>query len=208
MKNKKIQNIIIGIIAVALFSACSFRGGLHGTETKVETSGSKPSIIGKAKLHEQVGNMRRYAGLTDHGHDLDVSIRTAQMAAHRNIVESIATEIRVEGTRGQSGSEGEAVGRFFEDSQSWVTDNIRMSGMTLTETYWERFSRESGASVSYYYRAYAIVEISQNDYEQAKIFALGGLQDKAVREKNRAAEKAAREAKERLLKGGGNGEHE
>lgn len=187
--------------AVALFlGGCSSLGGLKGTEEKVEVSGKMPSLISQGRWYEEEGQQKRYAGFADQIHDLDIALRSAEMEGKKRVIESIATELRVEGTRAQSGFDKEAVGRFFEDAQSWLTDNMKVSGVALTQTYWEKWARRSGEEeVGYYYRGYALVQISKADYEKARLAALDRLIDKAAREKNRQAEKAARETKERLL---------
>ncbi len=188
------------VLLVGVFNGCSTLGKPNGTEERVETSGSAPSLVAKGKRFEQERDERRYVGFADQIHDLDISLRIAELEAKKNLVESIATELRVEGTRAQSGFDREAVGRFFEDSQAWVTDNLKVSGATLLQTYWEKWAKYAGADVQYYYRGYAIVQIAKADYEKARMAALDGLIEKAMREKNRQAEKAAREVKERLLR--------
>ena len=189
---------IVVLLALSL-SACGTVGKLKGTEERIETSGSMPKLIKENQRSEEVGTVRRFAGFADQVHDLDVSLRSAELEAKKNLVETIGTELRVEGTRGQSGFDREAVGRFFEDSQAWLTNNIRVSGASLREVYWEKWARYAVDEVAYFYRGYAVIQITNVDYERTRMAALDGLINKAMQEKNRAAEKAARDTKERLL---------
>jgi hypothetical protein len=191
---------LLGLLcAVSILQACGGMSTLRGAEKLVETSGSEPKLVARGQGCVVNKEDRVCVGLADQAHDLDAAVRIAELEGKKHIVESIATELRVEGTRGLSGPEKEAVGRFFEDSFSWVTDNIRVSGATLDQSYWEKWARTNGPQVSYYYRAYGIVRINEADYLTARDQAINGLIDKAIREKNRQAEKAARDTKERLL---------
>lgn len=201
-----ITNLIKVFVITILLAGCSSLGGLKGTEERVEASGKMPPIISKGIWHEEEGNKKNYVGFSDQIHDLDIALRSAELEAKKHLIESIATELRIEGTRGQSGFDKEAVGRFFEDSQTWLTDNVKVSGAILLNTYWEKWGKRSSDEINYYYRGYAIVEISKADYEKAKISGLDRLIDKAILEKNRQAERAARETKERLLHPGGSNE--
>jgi hypothetical protein len=199
MKNLVIRYSVLGFAIAILAQGCGTLGKLKGMEELVETSGNKPSLISHGQWYEEKGQEKQYAGFSDQIHDLDIALRSAEMEAKKHVIESIATELRVEGTRGQSGFDKEAVGRFFEDSQAWLTDNLKISGVNLLNTYWEKWGRQSGEEISYFYRGYAVVQISKEDYGKARMVALDRLIDKAMREKNREAEKAARDTKERLL---------
>lgn len=195
-------SMLVAVFTLSL-SACGTTGKLKGTEERVETGGSLPAFAAKGKRFEQERDERCYVGFADQIHDLDIALRSAELEAKKNIVESLATELRVEGTRGQSGVDRDAVGRFFEDSQAWLTDNVKVSGATLNQTAWEKWAKFAGHDVQYFYRGYAVVHISNADYERTRMAALDSLIEKAMRERNRAAEKAARETKERLLNGQG-----
>jgi hypothetical protein len=199
MKNLVIRYSLVALAFAVLAQGCGTLGKLKGTEELVETSGDKPKLISHGQWYEEQGQEKHYAGFADQIHDLDIAIRSAEMEAKKHVIESIATELRVEGMRGQSGFDKEAVGRFFEDSQAWLTDNLKVSGINLLNTYWEKWGRQSGEEINYFYRGYAVVQISKEDYGKARMVALDRLIDKAMREKNREAEKAARDTKERLL---------
>lgn len=186
-------------LVVLLFQGCGGMDRLRGTEELVQTSGKKPALVEKSRGCVVKDKERMCMGLADRISDLDVAVRVAELVGKRMIVETIATTIRVEGTRGLSGPDREDVGRFFEDSFSWLTDNVRVSGAMLDQTYWEKYSRTSGPDVSYFYRAYGFVRIDEADYMRARDQAITDLIAKAIQEKNRRAEMAARDVKKRLL---------
>lgn len=199
MRNLLIKYSLVVIAFAMLSQGCGSTRGLIGTEELIQTSGKMPRIVSDGQWYEEIEQEKHYAGFSDQIHDLDIALRSAEMEAKKHVIESIATELRVEGMRGQSGFDKEAVGRFFEDSQAWLTDNMKVSGATLLNTYWEKWGKQSGEEINYYYRGYAVVQISKVDYEKARLVALDRLIDKAMREKNIQAEKAAQETKERLL---------
>lgn len=202
MKNSVTNSVVIGLSFAILAQGCTTTGltasKLKGAEELVGTSGEKPSV---SKNYVERGDVKLFMGFSDQIHDLDVALRSAEMDAKKHMVEYLSTELRNEGMRGQSGYEKEAVGRFFEDSQAWLTKNIRVSGAVLLSTYWEKWSRQGDAEVTYFYRGYAVVQISKTDYARARELAIEKLIDKAALEKNRQAEKAARDVRDRLLSG-------
>lgn len=206
MKNMMLRYGLAVLALGVLAQGCSSTGlmpmmKMRGAEELVETSGKKPSMVSDSQWAEEKGDKKLFGGFSDQVHDLDVALRSAEMEARKHLIENISQEIRAEGVRGQSGSDKEAVGRFFEDSQAWLTKNIRVSGAQLLNTYWEKWSRLGDGEVAYFYRGYAVVQISKADYARAVESAVEKLIDKAAVERNREAENAAREVKERLLEG-------
>lgn len=202
MKNLITKSVVFALSFAVLAQGCTSTGlstKMKGAEEIVGTSGKKPSYVSDAQWYEEKGDKKFFGGFSDQIHDLDVALRSAEMEARKHIVETISQEIRTEGMRGQSGYDKEAVGRFFEDSQAWLTENVRVRGAQLLNTYWEKWSRLGDAEVTYYYRGYAVVQITKADYTMAKETSIDKLIDKATIEKNRQAEKAARGVKERLL---------
>ena len=198
---------ITGLIVVAtalVFHGCGGKlAGLKGAEEVVETSGKKPGMVSKNLWFEEQKDARFFLGFSDQAKDHDVALRVAELEGRKHIIEAIGSDIRVEGTRGLSGSEKESVGRFFEESMAYLTNNMRLSGAILQETYWEKWARSGYGDVSYYYKAYGIVRISREDYERARTMAADMLIGRAAQERNLQAERAAREAKLRLLDGAG-----
>ena len=198
---------ITGLIVVAttlVFQGCGGKiAGLKGTEELVETSGKKPGMVSKNLWFDEQKDARLFLGFSDQAKDHDVALRVAELEGRKHIIEAIGTDIRVEGTRGLSGPEKESVGRFFEESMAYLTDNMRLSGAILQETYWEKWARSGYGDVSYYYKAYGIVRISREDYDMARTVAADALIGKAAQERNLQAERAARDAKQRLLDGAG-----
>src|SRR3989304_8272625 len=196
---------ITGLIVVAttmVFQGCGGKlAGLKGTEELVETSGKKPGMVSKNLWFDEQKDARLFLGFSDQAKDHDVALRVAELEGRKHIIEAIGSDIRVEGTRGLSGSEKESVGRFFEESMAYLTNNMRLSGAILQETYWEKWARSGEGDVSYYYKAYGIVRISKEDYEMARTMAADMLIGRAAQEGNLQAEKAARDAKQRLLEG-------
>src|SRR3989304_3848507 len=197
---------ITGLIVVAttlVFQGCGGKlAGLEGTEELVGASGKKPGMGSTNLWFEEQKDARLFLGFSDQAKDHDVALRVAELEGRKHIIEAIGTDIRVEGTRGLSGPEKESVGRFFEESMAYLTNNMRLSGAILQETYWEKWARSGFGDVSYYYKAYGIVRISKKDYERAMAMAVDVLIEKAAQERNLQAEKAAREAKQGLLEGG------
>src|SRR3972149_8111673 len=193
------------VVATALvFHGCGGKlAGLKGAEEVVETSGKKPGMVSKNLWFEEQKDARFFLGFSDQAKDHDVALRVAELEGRKHIIEAIGSDIRVEGTRGLSGSEKESVGRFFEESMAYLTNNMRLSGAILQETYWEKWARSGYGDVSYYYKAYGIVRISRKDYEMARTMAADTLIGKASQERDLQAEKAARDAKQRLLGGAG-----
>jgi len=198
---------ITGMIVVAtalVFQGCGGKlAGLKGAEELVETSGKKPSMVSKNLRFEEEKDARFFLGFSDQAKDHDVALRVAELEGRKHIIEAIGTDIRVEGTRGLSGPEKESVGRFLEESMAYLTNNMRLSGAILQETYWEKWARSGYGDVSYYYKAYGIVRISREDYDMARRVAADALIGKATQERNLQAERAARDAKQRLLDGAG-----
>lgn len=195
--------LITGLIVVAtalVFQGCSGKlTGLKGAEEFVENSGKKPKMVSENLWFDEKQDTKFFLGFSDQAKDQDVALRVAELEGRKHVIEAIGTDIRVEGTRGLSGPEKESVGRFFEESMAYLTDNMRLSGVILQETYWEKWARGGHGEVSYYYKAYGIVRISKEDYEKAKTATADALIGKATRERNLAAERAARTAKQRLL---------
>jgi len=194
---------ICSLFVLAIFISIQGCGGklagLKGAEELVETSGKKPKMVSKNLWFEEEKDARYFLGFSAETHDQDVALRVAELEGRKHIIEAIGTDIRVEGTRGLSGSEKESVGRFFEESMAYLTNNMRLSGAILQETYWEKWARSGYGDVSYYYKAYGIVRISREDYERARTMAADMLIGRAAQERNLQAERAAREAKQRLV---------
>src|SRR3972149_9313967 len=204
MKKKLfITGLIVVATALALQGCGGKLTGLKGAEELVETSGKKPSMVSKNLWFEEDKDTRFFLGFSDQAKDHDVALRVAELEGKKHIIEAIGTDIRVEGTRGLSGPEKESVGRFFEESMTYLTNNMRLSGAILQETYWEKWARSGYGDVSYYYKAYGIVRISREDYDMARTVAADALIGKAAQERNLQAERAARDAKQRLLDGAG-----
>jgi len=204
MKKKLfITGLIVVATALALQGCGGKLTGLKGAEELVETSGKKPSMVSKNLWFEEDKDTRFFLGFSDQAKDHDVALRVAELEGKKHIIEAIGTDIRVEGTRGLSGPEKESVGRFFEESMAYLTNNMRLSGAILQETYWEKWARSGYGDVSYYYKAYGIVRISKVDYERAMAVTADALIGMAAQERNLQAERAARDAKKRLLEGAG-----
>ena len=204
MKKKLfITGLIVVATALALQGCGGKLTGLKGAEELVETSGKKPSMVSKNLWFEEDKDTRFFLGFSDQAKDHDVALRVAELEGRKHIIEAIGTDIRVEGTRGLSGPEKESVGRFFEESMAYLTNNMRLSGAILQETYWEKWARSGYGDVSYYYKAYGIVRISREDYDMTRTMAADALIGKAAQERNLQAERAARDAKQRLLDGAG-----
>jgi len=203
IKKLFITGLIVVATALALQGCGGKLTGLKGAEELVETSGKKPSMVSKNLWFEEDKDTRFFLGFSDQAKDHDVALRVAELEGRKHIIEAIGSDIRVEGTRGLSGSEKESVGRFFEESMAYLTNNMRLSGAILQETYWEKWARSGYGDVSYYYKAYGIVRISKVDYERAMAVTADALIGKAAQELNLQAERAAREVKQRLLDGAG-----
>ena len=203
IKKLFITGMIVVATALVFQGCCGKLAGLKGAEELVETSGKKPSMVSKNLWFEEQKDARFFLGFSDQAKDHDVALRVAELEGRKHIIEAIGSDIRVEGTRGLSGSEKESVGRFFEESMAYLTNNMRLSGAILQETYWEKWARSGYGDVSYYYKAYGIVRISREDYEMARTMAADMLIGRAAQERNLQAERAAREAKLRLLDGAG-----
>ena len=204
MKKKLLITGMIVVATALVFQGCGGKlAGVKGAEELVETSGKKPKMVARNIWFEEEKDARFFLGFSDQAKDHDVALRVAELEGKKHIIEAIGTDIRVEGTRGLSGPEKESVGRFFEESMAYLTDNMRLSGAILQETYWEKWARSGFGDVSYYYKAYGIVRISKKDYERAMAMAVDVLIEKAAQERNLQAERAAREVKQRLLDGAG-----
>ncbi len=195
-----ISSLLILALSVSL-QGCSTLKSVKGAEELVETSGKMPKMVSKNLWFEEEKDSRFFLGFSDQSKDQDVALRVAELEGRKHIIEAIGTDIRVEGTRGLSGPEKESMGRFFEESMAFLSDNMRFSGAILQETYWEKWARSGYGEVSYYYKAYGIVRISKEDYERAMAVAAETLIGKATQERNLQAERASRDVKQRLLEG-------
>ena len=199
-KSLSILSLFVLVLFISI-QGCGSLKGVKGTEKLIETSGKKPKMVSKNIWVEERKDTKFFLGFSTESHDLDVALRVAELEGRKHIIEGIGTDIRVEGTRGLSGPEKESVGRFFEEAMAWLTDNMRLSGAILQETYWEKWARIGDVQVSYFYKAYGIVRISKEDYARAMSAAVDALIGKAAQDRNLAAERAARGAKQRLLEG-------
>ena len=200
MKKKLLITGMIVVATALVFQGCGGKlAGVKGAEELVETSGKKPKMVARNIWFEEEKDAKFFLGFSDQAKDHDVALRVAELEGKKHIIEAIGTDIRVEGTRGLSGPEKESVGRFFEESMAYLTNNMRLSGAILQETYWEKWARSGYGDVSYYYKAYGIVRISREDYERARTMAADALIGKAAQEVNLQAERAARGAKQRLV---------
>lgn len=200
MKNALFIFSLVVLATVVTLQGCGGKlAGLKGVEKLVETSGKKPAMVSKNIWFEEKNDTRFFLGFSDQVKDQDVALRVSELEGRKHAIEAIGTDIRVEGTRGLSGPEKESVGRFFEESMSYLTNNMRLSGAILQDTYWEKWARSGYGEVSYYYKAYGIVRISKEDYARALSAAADILPDRAAQERNLQAERAARDAKQRLL---------
>lgn len=201
MKKTILAAGVLGLIAALGLGGCGgkMQERLIGTEELVESSEKKPNWIKGSGYCAFEEKRLICMGLSDDTADLEVATRVAEIEGVRRIVEDISRKIREEGMRGLSGPQREHVGKFFESATSWVSENIQVSGARLTASYWEKNARYEGTRVHYYYRAYGLMEISTTDYQSIRDRIAQGFIDRAVTQRDRQAEQAARQAKERLL---------
>ncbi|MBI3609975.1 MAG: hypothetical protein HY204_04625 [Nitrospirae bacterium] len=192
------SGLVVLVLGGAL-AGCASNKPMVGAESLVETSGDKPDLVKKNLGFAESNGYKYFVGTGDQSHDMDVGIRSAELTGKQHIVEAIAADIRSEALKGLSGTDRDAVGRFIEDSVALVTSRVRVSGAFLERPYWEKYQRNEGNRLSYYYRSYAVVKISNEDYAGAAQMAADIMIQKAIQEKDRRAEQAARGAKERLL---------
>jgi hypothetical protein len=192
------------VAALILVAGCSSQNSLLGRESVAERSGDKPSLVSDNQWSDVKHDPHRFVGMVSGVKDVDVAIREAEIDARRRIVESVVDSLRSIGSRATTGASNEGVGRYLNDVLTWVAGSTEVVGTRLKETYWEKIARQMSSSVTYTYQAWAIVEISKEDYAVTRINALNKIEERARADRNAEAEALARQALE-AAQGGGAG---
>ena len=200
----KLTHLTMAALGAALMLAagCSSQGNLMGRESVVERSGDKPALVSDNQWSDVKHDPHRFVGMVSGVKDLDVAIREAEIDARRRIVESVVDSLRSIGSRATTGGSNEGMGRYLNDVLTWVAGSTEVVGTRLKETYWEKIARQMSSSVTYTHQAYAIVEISKEDYAVTRINALNKIEARARADHNAEAESLARQALEAALGSG------
>jgi len=193
---------LAGLVILAAICSCARQAPLLGQEEIVERSGKKPGLVEKNQWSDLKSDPHRFVGLVSGGKELDVAIRGAEVSARQRIVESVVDSLRSVGSAAMIGAPTEPIGRYLNDVFTWVAGTTEVIGAHLKETYWEKLARRQDPSVGYSYRAYAIVEISRDDFRGTRIGALEKVAARAQEDRNAEAEEYVRRALEQLQRGG------
>jgi hypothetical protein len=193
--------LLAWFVALAAVTACAHQRALSGQEQIVERSGKKPGLVAKNQWSDLKSDPHKFVGMMSGAKDLDVAIREAEVSSRQRIVESVIDSLRSVGSSAMVGAPTEHVGRYLNDVFTWVAGTTEVTGAHLRETYWEKLARRMDPAVEYSYRAYAITEISRDDFKQTKINALRKVEARAQQDRDAEAEEYVRRVIERLLGG-------
>ena len=190
------KRIFAGCLAFAVLFSVSGCGGAKvraiGSQTVVEKSSDKTPEWVLVPFFEDEA-MMYFSGAIRLVADYAVGLRQAKAEAMKNVAESINTKARtefVQNTRGANMSQ-EDLGRFVQDGIAMVSDNVNISGLLPAENYYEKVEEVTEVGVKYFYNCSVLFQLPTKDYKTARNRAINGLAEKARKENNKEAEKAA-----------------
>ena len=102
------------------------------------------------------------------GADYTLTLRLAKSEAIKNLLESIeitATSEFSSALEGENRSESD-IGRYILDAVAWTIENLRVSGITQRQVYYEQVFDPD--SQTFKYNAWVELEIPHSDYVKAK----------------------------------------
>jgi len=186
----------VGLLAVVFVFSLVGCGGPSvkpvGSQKVVEKSSDKTPEWVMVPFFEDETTMYFSGGLKGVA-DYAVGLRQAKAEAMKNVAESIETKVRTEFVQNTRGANltPEDLGRFVQDGIAMVSDNINVSGLLPAESYYEKVEEVTEMGVKYFYNCSVLFQLPVKDYKQARNRAINGMVDKAKKEQNKAAEKAA-----------------
>jgi hypothetical protein len=189
--------VFLALAFLLPLGACSSRPPV-GEETIVERSGGKPALVADNQWVEIKKDRCRFVGMSSPAKELDIGIREAEIAARQRIVESIADSMRSIGSVARAGTPSQSIGRYLNDVVTWIAGSTEIIGSSLRETYWEKIAVNLGGALDYSYRTYAIVEMSRDDYDRARLAALRKTEERALADSNEEAAAIVRHELQRL----------
>ena len=189
---KKSAVLFTGVFAVMLAGCAGPKVRPVGSQKIIEREpAKKPEWVGVPYFEDE--KTMYFSGAVKGVADYAVGLRQAKAEAMKNVAESIQTKAKtefVENTRGANLSPDD-LGKFVQDGIAMTADNINISGLLPSESYYEKVEEVTATGVRYFYNCSVLFQLPIKDYKMARNRALNGLAEKAKKENNAAAEKAA-----------------
>ncbi len=189
------KKFVVLLVSVFVFSLVGCGGPTVrpvGSQKVVEKSSDKtPEWVMVPFFEDET--MMYFSGAKKRVFDYAVGLRQAKAEAMKNVAESIETKVRTEfvaNTRGANMSEDD-LGSFVQDGIAMVSDNVNISGLLPAESYYEKVEEVTEMGVKYFYNCSVLFQLPVKDYKLARNRAINGMVDKAKKEQNKVAEKAA-----------------
>lgn len=132
------------------------------------------------------------------GADYMLTLRLAKSEAIKNLLESIeitATSEFSSALEGKNRSESD-IGRYVLDAVAWTIENLRVSGITQRQVYYEHVF--DPGSHTFKYNAWVELAIPHSDYVEAKKIAAERLLATSTLENDAEAKQKALELLEQL----------
>ena len=169
------------------------------TPIVVEKTGhdNRPAWTSERPFFED-GNGFHFTGGFMGGVDYALTLRLAKSEAIKNLLESIEIRAQAEfsnAIQGQNINDGD-LGRYVTDAVAWTIDNLKISGIRPSNSYYEQVF--DPVSRSFKYNAWIQLEIPKTDYLKAKTDSARKLLDKTIQEKNESAREKTTELLETL----------
>ena len=187
-------------LILLLLAGCAARQPEIFTEKVLETSkdSSKPEWVFKT-FRETKGGYEFSGGVTD-ASNYALGVSEARAEAIKNAVISVQINVGSEFTKFVEGSNmaPEMIGKWVSDGIAFLSDSLRVSGITHREIYFEKVRYNT--EYKPHYNVWALCSISSVDHMKAKIDAAQRLVNKYRNEKNEQAKKKAKELLDRLRK--------
>jgi len=208
MKHHRLNlNFIICIIMVLILYGC---GGNRITkqDRKIQNH-YKPVVLEKSGSTKRPAwtfnntffkdkNGFHFIGGVMGGGDYTLTLRLAKSEAVKNLLESIEITATSEFSSTFEGDNRSAndLGRYVTDTVAWTIENLRVSGITQRQVYYEQVF--DPGSQTFKYNAWVELEIPNSDYIRAKVSVAERLLDTSTRENDAVAKQKALELLEQL----------
>jgi len=189
---KKFVGLFVAVFVFSLVGCGGQAVKPVGSQTVIEKSAEKTPEWVMVPFFEDETTMYFSGGLKGVA-DYAVGLRQAKAEAMKNVAESIETKVRTEFVQNTRGANltPEDLGRFVQDGIAMVSDNVNISGLLPAESYYEKVEEVTNVGVKYFYNCSVLFQLPVNDYKEARNRAINGMVEKAKKEQNKAAEKAA-----------------
>jgi hypothetical protein len=199
---------LVAIIFVLIFFGC---GGSNETQTPkgkvsaepVQTSGSKPDWVSSDVENLPVEEGRiRFRVMTDNEQDIGfLSQMGLRSPAYAAMIEKIKIKAGLEfDDAGKISNYNKESAGHARQAVVNAIGKVEFSDLVKERQYWEKYEKNEGNNtVSYFYRIYAIMSISEQEYQRAKEAAWNEAKQYVERQQDKEAKQILDEAKARFL---------